>query len=174
SVGASDVGLRLFSVLWAVASIPVLWVLADRVGGASAALPAVLLFSLSPIGLFYSVEGRMYSLVWFLSTLLMVLTLAVAEGRSRRLGPSVLAGPAGLLTHYFYAFVWLACVGWLVATCGRSRRLGLAAAVAATILLASPWYAGVPETARQWRVTQHWLEPEFWGLPRPGVRATVT
>src|SRR5262249_6526009 len=77
-------------------------------------------------------------------------------------------------THYFYVFVWLACVGWLLITPGRSRRIWLAAAVVATTLLVSPWYVVVPETAGQWRVTRHWLEPEFWGLPRLGVRGALT
>jgi hypothetical protein len=174
AAGTSDAGLRLFSVLWAVACMPVVWMLASRVGGRAAALASLLLFSLSPIGLFYSVEGRMYSLVWFLSAVLMALTLAVAEGRSRLWVPWVLVGTAGLLTHYFYFFVWLACVGWLAVTPRRARRVSLAAGVAATAVLASPWYAVVPETARQWRVTQHWLDPGFWGLSRLGAGGALT
>ena len=57
--GTSDAGLRLFSLLCALLTIPLLWLLGRELGGESLGRTAVLLFALSPVSLFYSVEGRM-------------------------------------------------------------------------------------------------------------------
>src|SRR5262249_13728047 len=69
-LGTSDAGLRLFSVLWALSTFPGLVYLARRLGGRPAVLPVCVLFAASPVALFYSIEGRMYSLVWFLAATL--------------------------------------------------------------------------------------------------------
>ena len=66
-VGTSDLALRLFSVLWALAAFPLLWSLGHRLGGHAAAASAATLYALAPASLFYSVEGRMYSMLWFLA-----------------------------------------------------------------------------------------------------------
>jgi predicted membrane-bound mannosyltransferase len=57
--GTGDVALRLFSVWWAVLSVPLLWLVAREVGEPRAAWPATLLFAWSPVAIFYSAEGRM-------------------------------------------------------------------------------------------------------------------
>lgn len=156
--GVSDAALRLFSTLWALASMPVLWLIARRVGGEAAALPAVVLSAVSPLGLYYSVEGRMYSLVVFLVVSLVALTLHL--GRDAKLwwvGPWAVIGAAALLTHYFCTFVWIACLAWLAVTARGMRRIWLAGGVVATALLVLPWYAVMPETLHRWRVTWYWL-----------------
>ena len=51
--GVSDAALRLFSALWALASIPILWLIARRVGGEAAAFLAAGLFAVCPLGLYY-------------------------------------------------------------------------------------------------------------------------
>jgi hypothetical protein len=67
ALGATDRALGLFSVLWALAAFPLIYSLGWRLGGRRAALSAGLLYSVAPVSLFYSVEGRMYSMVWFLA-----------------------------------------------------------------------------------------------------------
>ena len=64
--GTGDVALRTFSLLCAVACFPLLWWLAIQIGGATAAVPALMLFGFAPAAVWYSIEGRMYSLVWLL------------------------------------------------------------------------------------------------------------
>jgi 4-amino-4-deoxy-L-arabinose transferase-like glycosyltransferase len=157
--GASDAALRLFSALWALASIPLLWVIARRVGGEAAALPTVVLFAVCPLGLYYSVEGRMYSLLVFLVVSMVALTFALrTEGaKPWRVGPWAAVSAAALLTHYFACFVWVACLAWLAMTSGRIRRSWLVGGVVLTALLVLPWYAVVPETLGRWRVTGYWL-----------------
>jgi mannosyltransferase len=169
--GTGDSALRLLSVLWAIAAIPLLWLVGREIGGRRVALAAVFFFALSPAALHYSTEGRMYSMGWFLG-----LGLALAVLRLRRGGAvlpwvsvAVIAGAAALTTHYFLAFVWLACLGWLALHPGRMPRGVLAAAVAGTLLLVTPWYLQIPETLAAWRVSAGWQDYPL-SLSR-GVRA---
>jgi hypothetical protein len=157
--GVSDAALRLFSALWALASIPVLWLIARRVGGEAAALPAVLLFAVNPLGLYYSVEGRMYSLMLFLAVSMVALTLGLVNGRAK---PWVVpawsaVSAAALLTHYFCGFVWVACLAWLAMRPRRIRWTWIAGGVALTVVLVLPWYVVLPESLGRWRVTWYWL-----------------
>jgi uncharacterized membrane protein len=159
AAGTGDAALRLFSVGWALACFPVLWSLARQLGGPAAALPTCALFSLSPPSVFYSTEGRMYSLLWFWTVATLWLALAL---RPRGFRPGLFAlwvavGAAGLLTHYFYAFVWAASAGWLLLYPGRLPRAALVGGAALTALLVLPWYVLLPESLGGWRVTGDWL-----------------
>jgi hypothetical protein len=163
-VGTSDGALHGYSVLWALATLPLLWLLGLRVGGAREALFACALFALAPLSLYYSVEGRMYAMLWFLSAATAWLTIRLHDRGGT--APAVLwvvVSAAGLLTHYFYVFVWSACVLWLTLRPGRSTRWVLATAVAIVLLSVAPWYRLVPASLAQWRVTAHWLD----GRPGP-------
>jgi len=170
-LGASDAALRAFSVCWALVSLPLLWLVGRRLGEAFTAWTACLLFAFAPVAFFYSVEGRMYSMLGCLVLALVWLTLRLGEeDRSLRVQALwVLAGAAGLLTHYFFVFVWVACAGWLVGA-GGSRRGRSALLAALTLALVAPWYAQVPASLARWRVTGGWLDgvltwPE--GLTKP-------
>ena len=100
----------------------------------------------------------MYSLVWCLALALTWLTLRLEEdGRPLRAALWVLAGMAGLLTHYFFAFIWLACVVWLWMAGPQARRRILLLA-GATVLAVLPWYVQVPASLARWRVSGDWLE----------------
>src|SRR5262249_13231106 len=140
--GTSDAALRLFSAFSALAAFPLLWAVGRKLGGVRTAWTACLLFTLAPAALYYSGEGRMYSLLSFLGLALAWSTLALAQRGTR---PAlivlwIIAGAAGLLAHYFFLFVWLACLAWLGLQPGRMSRAGLAGAGAMTGLLVLPWY----------------------------------
>ena len=64
ALGTSDMALRLFSTACSLACLPFLVGIARRTGGRRAVIPACVLFAVSPIAIYYSVEGRMYSLLW--------------------------------------------------------------------------------------------------------------
>ena len=157
--GTSDAALRLLSLFWAVLTLPILWLLATELGDRTVGWVAVVLYAWSPASMFYSLEGRMYSLLWLLATLLVWLTLRLGRGG---FGPGralawVGTAVAGLYTHYFFLFVWLACGAWLLLrTRGRARLAG-AVLLAAAAASAAPWYAQVPAALSQWRVTGSWL-----------------
>jgi uncharacterized membrane protein len=157
--GTSDASLRLFSVAWALACFPIVWSLARHVGGRAAALPTATLFTFSPLCVYYSTEGRMYSLLCFWTVSTMWLTLSPRR-RGFRLWLfvfRVVVGAAGLLTHYFYLFVAAAACGWLYLHPGRLPRKYVGLGVVLVALLVSPWYVQVPAHLGNWRVTGSWL-----------------
>ena len=156
--GTSDAALRLFSVLWATLALPLLWLVGRDMGGPRAGWSACLLFSFSPVASYYSLEGRMYSLLWLLALALTWLTLRLEEERGAPWAALwVLTAAAGLLTHYFFAFVWAASVAWLwMGAPGVRRRATILAAV--TMLVVLPWYVLVPASIARWRITGGWLD----------------
>ncbi len=158
-VGTSDWALRLFSIFLSIACIPILAALARQLGGRRAVIPACILFALAPESVFYSTEGRMYSLVWVLVLSTAWLTLALHR---RGAAPGLLllwivASAAGLLTHYFFAFVWGALCLWLLLHPHRLGRRMIVLAVAITGVLVVPWYMLLPGSMSAWRVTRGWL-----------------
>ena len=160
--GTGDGALRLFSVWWAALSLPLLWLVGRHLGGDRTAWSACLLFAFSPVAFSYSVEGRMYSLLWCLGLALVWLTMRLADDDRR--GPAalwVLAGAAGLLTHYFFAFAWLACLAWLWGEAGPPLRRSAAALAGVTLLVVLPWSLQVPASLARWRVSGDWLNGEL-------------
>lgn len=158
--GTGDTALNLFSVLWALACFPLLWRVGREIGGRRMAWTGCILFALSPPALYYATEGRMYSLLWFLSLLLAWSSLRLARSGARPVAVVLWAGAAaaGLLTHYFFAFVWLAAVAWLWLYRGGLRRVHLAGAAVLALAIVLPWYVRIPESLAQWRVTAGWLD----------------
>lgn len=165
AAGTSDAALRLFSTLWALACLPLLWFLGREVGDRKTAWSVCLLFTFSPPALYYSAEGRMYSLVWLLALALAWASLALA-----RHGPRpylvlmwIISAAAGLLTHYFFAFVLIACCFWLLIHPGQLSRLRLLAGAVGAGLIVLPWYLLLPESLSRWRVSAGWLDhPLTW------------
>jgi hypothetical protein len=165
ALGTGDAALRLFSLLWAVLAAPFLWLLCRDLAGRSAAWAALVLYAWSPAGVFYSLEGRTYSLVWFLATALAWGTLRVSRAGPRfgALAAWIAVATAGLYTHYFFLFVWLAFVAWLQLWPGRLRRLSAVLLALASAAAAFPWYATVPAALGRWRITGDWLAvPLSW------------
>jgi hypothetical protein len=160
ALGTTDLALRLFSVLWVLAAFPLLYLVGRRLGGWRAAVAACLLFSIAPASIYYSVEGRMYSLLWFLALATAWLSLRLHDrgARPTALLLWTLTGAAGLLTHYFFFFVWAACLVWLWLYPGRTHRSWLLAAVVLIGLLVLPWYVRVPDSLGRWRITGNWLD----------------
>jgi hypothetical protein len=158
--GSSDAALRFLSTVCALLALPLLWSVGYALGGRRVALLATLLFTLAPPALYYSAEGRMYALTWLLGLALARVTLVLARDGAR---PAVVLAwiglaASGLLTHYFFAFVWLAMTAWLLLYGGPLRpwtTFGMAAMVGVLIL---PWYAQVPASLAGWRVTGRWLD----------------
>jgi mannosyltransferase len=104
--GDSVVLVRLPSLLFGTATVPLMFVLGRRVGGDRVGLLAATFIALSPFAIFYSTEARTYALLMFLVT---VSTLSLLQGvQDRRLRWWVLyavASCAALWAHYTSAFV---------------------------------------------------------------------
>ena len=147
-VGDGDAAVRALSTVFALATIPLLWVAARRLGGRWCAIATTVLYATSPFAIRYATETRMYSLVAFLVVAgWLALRRAEARPRPARLLLVSLVAGALLLTHYWSLFLLAAVVGLHVLRAWRARRAGreaaaslrLAVAVAAGALLFVPW-----------------------------------
>jgi hypothetical protein len=145
-VGQGDLAVRSLSGVFAVAALPLAWILGRRLGGRPAALATLLVLASSPFAMRYATEARMYTLVMFL-----VLADALALGNALRTGDrrwqvavAVLTGLL-LLSHYWAFYVVastllvLAWAAWRAGGDERRARFGALVAVAAGGLLFLPW-----------------------------------
>lgn len=171
--GTSDLALRLFSVSFSIASLPLLSALARRIAGARAALASCVLFAFSPLVVYYSTEGRMYSLLIFLALATALASLLLQE-RGPQVGYCLLwvaLSAAGFLTHYFFVFPWLASAAFLLLQPGKFQRRWLLLWALATGLIIFPWIWVAAGTFNSWKITQGWLNWEPIGFHR--TRALV-
>jgi 4-amino-4-deoxy-L-arabinose transferase-like glycosyltransferase len=158
--GTGDSSLRLFSALWSLACLPLMWFIARRLGRERAGLVGVALFAVSPLAVFYGTEGRMYAMLLFFVLAGVPLTFRLqAEGpRPLLLVAWALVAGCGFLTHYFFPFAWIAMPVWLLLWPGRLRRRWTVTACVLTAALVLPWYAQLGESLSAWRVTEGWLK----------------
>jgi 4-amino-4-deoxy-L-arabinose transferase-like glycosyltransferase len=127
--GKSELALRSLSVVAGLALVAGTYLLGRRLFNEAPGLVAAFLAAVSPFGIYYSQEARMYALlgaVSALSSLLLVRLYPLTDPprlrRCRALVPwvaYVVAGAAGLYTHYAFVFVLVAHnvafgVWWLV------------------------------------------------------------
>lgn len=107
--GDTEAWIRLPSVLFAIASIPLLYVLARRLIGEKAALASAVLFALSPTDVYYSQEARSYTM-----TILLVLAStwffvrAVEENHERDWLLWVFFSAIAFYSHFLSCLVLLA------------------------------------------------------------------
>jgi hypothetical protein len=147
-VGDGDVAVRALSGIFAVASLPLVWVAGRRLAGREGARWALLVAALSPYWVRYATETRMYSLVMLLVLAGYLLLLdALDRPTWRRLtGVAVVSGLL-LLSHY-WAFYLLAGVGVTLVLRAwrrpevRGTTVRVLVAVAAGALLFLPWLGG--------------------------------
>jgi hypothetical protein len=139
-LGGGLVGLRLFSALFAIASVPVIALLGARLAGRTAALAATAIVSASWMLLFHGIYGRMYSLFLLTSTLSYLAFLAaVTRGGRQRWALWVVAILATVATHPYGALVLATQVIYVLA---RARTRAAFYATAAVAVLGSPfWYS---------------------------------
>lgn len=165
-VGESEFALRALSALCGVLTVALTWALGRRLLGAPTALSAALLAALSPLGVYYAQEARMYALLGLLSvasTYLLLRIMSVRRGLliAYRLSPIAdrslpiadrlslvaywLGAAAGLYTHYAFPFVLavhnLLFVGWWLARRRGQWRILLewAGTQFAVLLAFLPW-----------------------------------
>ena len=133
-------GLRTLSALFAVASLPVVALLAARLGGRVPALLATAIVASSWTFLFHGVYGRMYSLFLFTSALSFLALLRALERRDRTAwGLWALAILGTVATHPYGALV-LAAQGVFVVVSHRDRLREALRAFGAVALLGIPFW----------------------------------
>ena len=168
SFGTSDLALRLFSILASLACVPLIVALGREIEDERAGWIAAGLFAMAPLSIYYSAEGRMYSLLW-----LAVVATAHATLRLYRSGADfrwhswwVICAAGGLLIHYYFVFPLCAMGLFLLCAPGSDKRLWLIARSVAVIAGVMPWYWNFKDTLSQWRITQHWVEWKPEGYSR--------
>jgi uncharacterized membrane protein len=145
--GTGTLQARLLSVLFGTLSIPMIYLLAGRLYGRSAALLASALLGISQLGVMYSQEARSYAMVLFLalSTGYLFLLSLEESYRLARWG-FVISAALLLYTNYYGIFLLLALLSYVLLF---RRSLGLSFAVARrcvlqlvlVLLLFTPWLA---------------------------------
>lgn len=174
--GTSDLSVRGFSLLWGLAAFPVVWSIARQLGGRRAAVAAGFVYALAPLCVYYSVEARMYSMLWFWTAALVWLSLRLHRtdrDRGMVLAAWIAISTAGFLTHYFFLFAWCAIALWLLLHPGATRRAFILAAGVLVALLIVPWYVRLPASLANWRVTGDWLNSPPWGDYHLAVQALL-
>ena len=104
-VGDSELALRLPSIVIGAATVPVLYLLGRELYGRRTGLIAAGLFAISPVGVWYGQEARMYAIFMFLaavSTLAQV--RALRRGARRDWVLFTLAAALLVYTQYFAVF----------------------------------------------------------------------
>ena len=133
--------LRLISVVFTVASVPVMAALVARLAGRGTALLATAIAAASWMVVYHGIYARMYGLFLFTSALAFLLLLRALEGRDpRRWAAWSLATLAAIATQPYGAFV-LAAGAIFVLACRRLERFSLRPAllsITAVTLFALP------------------------------------
>lgn len=168
--GDSAFGVRAFSAWFGIATLSLVYVWGKRVLGQAAGLMAALLAALSPLGLYYSRETRMYTLATLLTLLSSYVLLHLTDAhcpREKRLrlwGVYLLLSLAAAYVHYFALLALVAHAiyfgaWWL--TAGRPSA-HLREAIAASLLWTTgyaPWYAVL--------INRYLYDTGYWAATMP-------
>ena len=131
-------GLRLISVAFAVASIPVVAALVARLSDRMTALVATVIVAASWVTLFHGIYGRMYSLFLFTSALsFLALLRAIRRNDRSSWALWALAAYAALASHQYGAFVLGVQVAYVLALRSRRKTTLLPAAFALAAVAAA-------------------------------------
>lgn len=147
-VGDGDMAVRALSGIFAVASLPLVWLAGRRLAGTAGGRWALVVAALSPYWVRYATETRMYSLVMlFVLAGYLLLVRALDDPTWPRLGGLAVVSGLLLLTHY-WAFYLIAAVGAVLVLrawrqpAERGATVRAVVAVAAGGLLFLPWLGG--------------------------------
>jgi len=137
---------RMMSLVFLLATIPLVYALGRMVFSHKVGLFAALLVTISPFMEWYGSEARMYSMLAFMTVLHYYFFIKVYdEGRARQWFGYILVAILGLYTHYFFGFVLLTEVLFYLLyrrsfPKGSFKKFILAAVVALAAIAPWLWY----------------------------------
>ncbi len=100
--GDGDLAVRSLSGIASALTLPVVWLVGDRLGGRRAAWGSVVVLAVNPFAIRYATEARMYALVALQSALALLAALwAYERATAPRLALVAVATAAVLYTHYW-------------------------------------------------------------------------
>jgi mannosyltransferase len=124
--GTGEFGLRSFSALAGVATVPVAYLLGAELRGRRAGIAAAALVAVNPMLLWYSQEARGYALLALLTAVAaLCFVRALDRGRRRDFALWGVASGLALATHYFAIFPIALEAIWLLWRRGRQALAGL-------------------------------------------------
>jgi hypothetical protein len=138
-VGDPRETVRLPSLLFGTATVPLVYLLGARTVGRAAGVVGAAVVALAPFAIFYGIEARAYATLAFLcaaSTLLLL--RALDRGDVPAWIAYVAVTAAVLYTHYTGLFLVLGQLGWALAT-HRDRTRPILLAHGAVALAYLPW-----------------------------------
>lgn len=106
-VGETPIAIRSFSLLCTLVSIPIFYALVRRMYGVTTAMMTIVLVISSPFLLWYSAEGRMYTLLLLLTVInhYAFFRLWTRGERSAYWPLYIFSLALGAMTHYFFLFI---------------------------------------------------------------------
>ena len=180
---STEVGLRTFSALWGVATVPVMYLVGREVGGTRPAVVVAALQAISPLHVWYGQQGRMYTMLTFFAAVVMLCVLRMLRARSPIGSSDVLAWagfvaalPLAMLSHNTAVLLPVAIaafVGWMAVVRRRAPDGGVGAgfggvpvrfwitALGAGVFLWLGWLPGFLLQAGR-------VDADFW-IPPPTV-----
>ncbi len=136
--GTGEWGLRSFSALAGVLTVPVVFLLGNELRGRRTGIVAAALVATNPMLVWYSQEGRSYALLVLLTTLsLLYFARGLKHGRQRDLTIWAVVSGLAYATHYFAIFPIAAEALWLLLRRRRDAARGFVV-LAAFGLLVTP------------------------------------
>lgn len=131
--------LRVASLAFGTALVPLGYLLGARTVGRSAGLLAAAILALDPFAIFYGSEGRAYAAIAFLAALSTLLLLRALDTNERRWWVAYgLAVVAAIYTHYVVFFVLIVQTAWALWT-RRDRIRELLVVNGLVVLAFAPW-----------------------------------
>lgn len=161
--GPFDVLVRVPSVVASLLHLPLLVLVARRLGRPGAGLPAAALYALFPLAVTYAAEGRAYAVASLLVLAAFERALALREAPTAgRAAGLALAAGAALLCHYLTVFPLVGLLALLPSVDAPARtRILLGLAGGAILFL--PW---LPVALGQPHASMAWArEPRFAQAP---------
>jgi len=151
--GLPDVLVRVLSLVASLLHLPLLFVVARRLGRPEMGLPAAALYSVFPLAVAYAAEGRAYALASLLALLAFERALALRERPrlSTALGLT-LAAAGAVLAHYLAVFP-VAALAILALDARPAARHALVLSGLAAAALAATW---VPIALAQPHASMAW------------------
>ena len=122
-LGEGEARIRFLSVVFAGATIPLLYVVGRRHVGAAAAILGCALFAVNPFLIEFAQEARGYTMAIFLTTAaVLAWSFATKDDRARSWSAYAVLSVAALYTHIFCGFVALGLgITWLLGAAPRTR-----------------------------------------------------
>ena len=118
--------VRFLSLIFGVLSVPLFFILLRRVAPSYNPLPAVALFSASELLIYFSREGRCYSIVLFVSIISGLALMKVIERDDFKSWFIYVMVSVGLCyIHYFTAFFLVSQAIFFIISCLVEKRTGL-------------------------------------------------